>query len=592
MDAPGARRRARGSRTCGCALLRRRPRPRCWWRTRSRRRPSSRALLGRGRRRRGVRRAAATRRPTRWPSASSRASRRTGRGSPRSSSTRARCRRSAAPTSSCRTEGAARGGRRRADPGDCAAVTTTLPTSLVGSYAQPNWLIDREKLAARFPPRVRARELWRVDPQWIDEAQDDATLLAIRDQERAGLDIVTDGEHAARELLQPLRQRAHRHRPRQPRHRARPQRPPQPGAARGRARSSASTRCRSRDLEFLQGEHRPPDQDDRAGPVHDVPAGAERPLRERGASSRSTTPPRSTPRSATCSRPAPTSSRSTSRTCRRAPRRRASTAATRSRRALDGHAGTTAVHICFGYAAIIHERPEGYSFLTELAAVGCDQISIETAQSDLDDSVLEGLPGKTIILGVLNLDDHAVETPEMVADRIRRALPYKGVGELVAAPDCGMKYLPRDVRVRQAAVAGGRRAARARGGLAADLASSARRRRRGDEVALALVQRERARRRPPPRRCRPAPRSASASARWASARTSSRRWARRPPPPPAPPRARAAWSPARAATHARAGWRLITHSTSHGAGTASIRSSTAAASASRPWAMTSARDRR
>jgi 5-methyltetrahydropteroyltriglutamate--homocysteine methyltransferase len=111
--------------------------------------------------------------------------------------------------------------------------------------------------------------------------------------------------------------------------------------------------------------------------------------------------------------------------------------------ALDGHTGTTAVHICFGYAAIIHERPEGYSFLTELADVGCDQISIETAQSNLDDSVLEGLPGKTIILGVLNLDDHAVETPEVVADRIRRALPYKSVGDLVAAPDCGMKYLPR-----------------------------------------------------------------------------------------------------------------------------------------------------
>jgi 5-methyltetrahydropteroyltriglutamate--homocysteine methyltransferase len=111
--------------------------------------------------------------------------------------------------------------------------------------------------------------------------------------------------------------------------------------------------------------------------------------------------------------------------------------------ALDGQGGTTAVHICFGYAAIIHERPEGYSFLTELAGVGCDQISIETAQSKLDCSVLEGLPGKTIILGVLDLDDHAVETPAVVAERIRRALPYKGAGELVAAPDCGMKYLPR-----------------------------------------------------------------------------------------------------------------------------------------------------
>ena len=113
-------------------------------------------------------------------------------------------------------------------------------------------------------------------------------------------------------------------------------------------------------------------------------------------------------------------------------------------RALDGHTGTTAVHICFGYAAIIHERPSGYSFLTELAGVGCDQISIETAQSGLDCSVLEDLPGKTIILGVIDLDDVAVETPETVAERIRRALPYKGADELVAAPDCGMKYLPRE----------------------------------------------------------------------------------------------------------------------------------------------------
>jgi 5-methyltetrahydropteroyltriglutamate--homocysteine methyltransferase len=112
--------------------------------------------------------------------------------------------------------------------------------------------------------------------------------------------------------------------------------------------------------------------------------------------------------------------------------------------ALAGIDGTTAVHICFGYAAIIHERPPGYSFLGELSAVDCDQISIETAQSNLDTSVLEALPGKTIILGVLDLDDHAVESPETVAERIRRALPYKGAGELVAAPDCGMKYLPRE----------------------------------------------------------------------------------------------------------------------------------------------------
>ena len=113
-------------------------------------------------------------------------------------------------------------------------------------------------------------------------------------------------------------------------------------------------------------------------------------------------------------------------------------------RALEGITGATAVHICFGYAAIIHGRPSAYSFLPELAACSCRQISIETAQSGIDTRVLETLPGKQIILGVIDLNDHAVESPDTVADRIRRALPYKRPQELIAAPDCGMKYLPRD----------------------------------------------------------------------------------------------------------------------------------------------------
>lgn len=106
--------------------------------------------------------------------------------------------------------------------------------------------------------------------------------------------------------------------------------------------------------------------------------------------------------------------------------------------------GTTAVHLCFGYAAIIHDRPAGYSFLPELAECSCDQISIETAQSGLDCSVLSALDGKTIILGVLDLNDTAVETADTVAGRVRRALPYVPPERLVLAPDCGMKYLPRD----------------------------------------------------------------------------------------------------------------------------------------------------
>jgi 5-methyltetrahydropteroyltriglutamate--homocysteine methyltransferase len=114
------------------------------------------------------------------------------------------------------------------------------------------------------------------------------------------------------------------------------------------------------------------------------------------------------------------------------------------KRATDGLAGVRAVHICFGYAAIIHERPSGYSFLPELAETECDQISIETAQSGLALDVLDALVGKTIVLGVLDLSTDSVETPETVAARIRRAFDHVGPERVIAAPDCGMKYLPRD----------------------------------------------------------------------------------------------------------------------------------------------------
>jgi 5-methyltetrahydropteroyltriglutamate--homocysteine methyltransferase len=113
--------------------------------------------------------------------------------------------------------------------------------------------------------------------------------------------------------------------------------------------------------------------------------------------------------------------------------------------ALEGITGRTAVHICFGYAAVIHARPSGYSFLTELAGCSCKQVSLETAQSKLDCSVLAGLPDKQILLGVIDLSDPAIETPEVVAARIRRALPYVPAQNIIVAQDCGMKYLPRDV---------------------------------------------------------------------------------------------------------------------------------------------------
>jgi 5-methyltetrahydropteroyltriglutamate--homocysteine methyltransferase len=114
-------------------------------------------------------------------------------------------------------------------------------------------------------------------------------------------------------------------------------------------------------------------------------------------------------------------------------------------RAVDGVSGTTAVHICFGYAAIIHQRPSGYSFLPELGGCSCQQVSIETAQSNLDTAVLESLRGKKIMVGCIDLSDMTVETPQKVVERIKKALRYVKPQDVIVAPDCGMKYLPRDV---------------------------------------------------------------------------------------------------------------------------------------------------
>jgi 5-methyltetrahydropteroyltriglutamate--homocysteine methyltransferase len=318
-----------------------------------------------------------------------------------------------------------------------------LPTSLVGSYAQPDWLIDRSKLAGRFPPRVRAQELWRVAPEWLGEAQDDATLLAIRDQERAGLDIITDGEMRREsysnrfatalegiDLDNPgtaLDRSGHPN--------------PVPRVT-GKIRRKQPVEVR--DLEFLKAN---PDRtvkmtvpgpftmsqqaqndfyDSEEALALDYAAAVNEEMNDlfaAGADIVQIDEPYMQAR----------------------PEKARLFGLTAVTRALDGATGTTALHICFGYAAIIHERPEGYSFLPELSATDVDQISIETAQSNLDTSVLEALPGKTIILGVLNLSDHAVETPETVAERIRRALPHVPAERIVVGPDCGLKYLPRDV---------------------------------------------------------------------------------------------------------------------------------------------------
>ena len=336
-----------------------------------------------------------------------------------------------------------------------------LPTSLVGSYAQPEWLIDRSKLAKRFPPRVRAGELWRVDEQWLAEAQDDATRLAILDQERAGLDIITDGE---------IRRESYSNRFATELEGVDLD---NPGTALDRSghpnpvpRVTGKIRRRNpvevRDLLFLKANTAKPVKMTVPGPFTmsqqaqndfykseeemalDYAAAVNEEIKDlfaAGADVVQIDEPYMQAR----------------------PEKARQFGVTALNRALDNVKGTTAVHICFGYAAIIHERPSGYSFLPELAGTSVGQVSIETAQSNLDCSVLKSLDGKTIILGVLDLSSPEVETPETVAARIERALPYVDPSRIVVAPDCGLKYLPRDIAFgKMKAMADGARLVRAK----------------------------------------------------------------------------------------------------------------------------------
>jgi 5-methyltetrahydropteroyltriglutamate--homocysteine methyltransferase len=319
-----------------------------------------------------------------------------------------------------------------------------FPTSLVGSYPQPAWLIDRERLAGRFPPRVRARELWRIPEELLAQAQDDATIVAIKAQEDAGLDIITDGE---------IRRESYSNRFATALEGVDLD---NPGTALDRSghpnpvpRVTAPIRRRHavgvRDLEFLRSHTRRKVKVTVPGPftmaqqaqidyyggsreqaAMDYAAAVNEEIRDlfsAGADVVQIDEPYMQAR----------------------PEEARAFGLRALNRALENVSGVTAVHICFGYAAIIHVRPSGYSFLPELAECSCAQVSIETAQSNLDCAVLKGLPGKQIILGVIDLANHTVETPELVASRIRRALPFVDPGRLLVAPDCGMKYLPHDV---------------------------------------------------------------------------------------------------------------------------------------------------
>jgi len=339
-----------------------------------------------------------------------------------------------------------------------------FPTTLVGSYPQPEWLIDRKKLAGRFPPRVRARELWRIDKSFLEEAQEDATRLAIRAQEEAGIDIVTDGE---------IR------------------------------RESYSNRFATA-LEGVDIDN-PGTALDRSGHPNPVPRIVGRIRRKHAVEVNDLLfLKKNTDRKVKITVPGPfTMSQQAQNDFYKSPEEVAMDYAAavnaeirdlfaagadvvqidepymqarpeKAReyglkalnRALEGIKGETAVHICFGYAAIIHARPSGYSFLPELAGSPVRQISIETAQSNLDTAVLQKLPGKKIMVGCIDLSDMKIETPEIVVARLKKALRHIKPEDMIVAPDCGMKYLPREVAFGklQAMVEGAKRLRKEYGG--------------------------------------------------------------------------------------------------------------------------------
>lgn len=321
--------------------------------------------------------------------------------------------------------------------------TKLFPCTIVGSYSQPNWLIDKKKLAGRFPPRVRAKELWRIDEEYLQEAQDDATRIAIMDQENAGLDIITDGE----------------------------------------IRRESYSNHFATSLDGVNIDN-PGTALDRSGEPNPVPRIDSKIIRKHPIGVRDVEFLKAhsnreikitVPGPFTMSQQAQNDFYATERECaldyanavnaeikdlfsagadvvqidepymQARPEKAREYGIEVLNKALEGVGGKTCVHICFGYAAIIHDRPEGYSFLPELAAANCDQISVETAQSNLDCSILKSLPNKEILLGVIDLSDPNIETPGIIIKRTHKALEHIEPERIILSTDCGMKYLTRHV---------------------------------------------------------------------------------------------------------------------------------------------------
>ncbi len=318
-----------------------------------------------------------------------------------------------------------------------------LPTTVVGSYVQPDWLVDRTMLHSLMPPRVRAREIWRVPEEHLEEAQDAATLVAIRDMERAGIDIISDGE---------IRRESYSNRFATALEGIDID---NPGAITGRAGRQIpvprivgpirrAAPVEARDIEFLRANTERDVKITLPGPFTMTQQAVDEHYGDEEACAMAFAEAVNAEMKDLFAAGADVVQLDEPWMQAR-PEQARSYAVKVINRALDGAPGTTVVHMCFGYAHAVKGKPSGYSFLPELDACIADQISVEAAQPGLDLAILEALPSKTIMVGVIDLEDPAIETPEVIADRIRAALEVLPPERLVVAPDCGMKYLSREI---------------------------------------------------------------------------------------------------------------------------------------------------
>jgi len=325
-------------------------------------------------------------------------------------------------------------------------LTAKLPTTVVGSYPQPDWLIDRQKLTDAGVPRVRAREVWRVPAEFLEQAQDDATVLAIRAMERAGIDILTDGEIRRESYSNHFTTTLEGIDAEKPGLLVRAGRSIPVPRVIGRVRRTRAAEVP--DVQFLRANTDHVIKATLPGPftmaqqaqnefysdiielLMDLAAAVNQEARELKAAGADVIQ---------LDEP----------WLRMDPEGAKSYAVPAIDRALEGIPGATVVHLCFGYAQLVKNKPGRYAFLPELANSKVEQISIESAQPNLDLAVLKELSGKKILLGVISIEDQMCETPEQVASRIRHALEYLPSENLIPAPDCGMKYMSKEIAFRK-----------------------------------------------------------------------------------------------------------------------------------------------